>query len=431
MATASINVRDKALLPIILIVSLFFLWGVANSLNDVLIAQFRKAFTLNDLQSGLVQSAFYFGYFVLAIPAALFMKAFGYKAAVVFGLLIYGIGALMFFPAADIRQYEAFLFALFVIAGGLAFLETSANPLIAAMGSPETSARRLNLAQAFNPLGAISGVLIGREFILSGNEPTAAELAAMSQAQLDAFYSLEAQSVQMPYLALGAFVIGWAVLILLVRFPTVAGMKAARDEGPGSVGDFLSLLARRGFMFGVLAQFAYVGAQVGIWSYTIRYAQFAVPGLGEKEAAAYLTWALVAFMAGRFIGTGLMGVVRPTRLMLVFALVNIGLCVFAASSPNLIGLLALASTSFFMSIMYPTIFAISIRGLGARTKAGASLLVMAIVGGAVITALMGALSDLTYISTAMSIPALCFAVVAGFALASRRHDRAEPQVLAA
>jgi len=419
MPTAQAKTRDSALVPIILIVSLFFLWGVANSLNDVLVAQFRKAFTLSDLQSGLVQSAFYFGYFVLAIPAALFMKSFGYKSAVVFGLVVYGIGALLFFPAAESRQYEAFLAALFVIAGGLAFLETSANPLIAAMGSPETSERRLNLAQAFNPLGAISGVLIGREFILSGVEPTAAELAAMSPAQLDNFYAVEAQAVQLPYLALGAFVIAWAALILLVRFPAVASMKAAKEEGPGSVSDFLSLFGRPGFLFGVLAQFAYVGAQVGIWSYTIRYAQFASPDLGEKAAAAYLTWSLVAFMAGRFIGTALMGVIRPVVLMAIFAVVNVGLCLFAASRPDQTGLLALAATSFFMSIMYPTIFAVTIRGLGARTKAGASLLVMAIVGGAVITALMGGLSDLAGINVAMAIPAVCFGVVALFALASR------------
>jgi FHS family L-fucose permease-like MFS transporter len=407
------------LLPFALIVSLFFLWGVANNLNDVLIAQFKKAFTLTDLQSGLVQSAFYFGYFCLAIPAALFMKRFGYKSAVVFGLVIYGIGALMFYPAAEIRQYEAFLAALFVIACGLAFLETSANPLIAAMGSPETSERRLNFAQAFNPLGAISGVLIGREYILSGVEPTAAELQAMSPAQLEAFYATEAQAVQLPYLALGAFVIAWAVLILLVRFPALAGMKAARDEGPGSAGDFFTLLAKPSFLFGVFAQFAYVGAQVGVWSYMIRYAQFVSPGMGEKMAAAYLTWSLVAFMAGRFIGTALMGAVRPATLMVAFALVNVGLCVFAVLRPDQTGLIALAATSFFMSIMFPTIFALSIKDLGPRTKSGASLLVMAIVGGAVITAAMGFLSDKTAISAAMMIPAACFMIVALFGYSHR------------
>ena len=408
------------LFPLILIISLFFLWGIANNLNDVLIAQFKKVFELTDLQSGLVQSAFYFGYFCFAIPAALFMKQFGYKAAVVFGLAVYGLGALLFLPAASIREYHLFLGALFVIASGLSFLETSANPLIAAMGPPETAERRLNFAQSFNPLGTIAGVLIGRQFILSGNEPTEAEFAAMTPLELDQFYTMEADAVRGPYLVLGLFVLAWAALVLFTKFPPIAGAQAAKDEGPGRLSDFGKLLAKPAYMFGVLAQFAYVGAQVGVWSFMIRYAQATVPGTGEKLAAGYLVWSLVAFMIGRFIATGLMSFVRPGRLMAIYGIVNVCLCLVAVVLPGQTGLYALAATSFFMSLMFPTIFAMSLRDLGPLTKAGSSFLVMAIIGGAVLTALMGFLSDHSAIHIAMLVPAACFGVVALYAISQTR-----------
>ncbi|NHK26475.1 L-fucose:H+ symporter permease [Parvularcula flava] len=408
--------KARYLWPLVLIISLFFLWGIANNLNDVLIAQFKKAFSLTDLQSGLVQSAFYFGYFVFAIPAAVFMKRFGYKAAVIFGLIVYGAGALLFLPAAEVQKYELFLGALFVIASGLAFLETSANPLIAAMGPEETSERRLNFAQSFNPLGAISGVLIGRQFILSGIEPTEAEFAAMTPEQVNAFYEAEAQAVQMPYLVLGLIVLVWAAVIFFTKFPPVASAQAARGEGPGKASDFLALFSRPAYMFGVIAQFAYVGAQVCIWSYMIRYGQYTVDGMGEKTAAAYLTWSLVAFMIGRFIATALMGIIKPAQLMALFAIINVGLCLVAVLLPGQTGLYAMAATSFFMSLMFPTIFAMSLRNLGALKKAGSSFLIMAIIGGAVLTALMGYISDLTSIATAMLVPTACFVVILVYSL---------------
>ncbi|RZJ93376.1 MAG: MFS transporter, partial [Brevundimonas sp.] len=248
----------SAVLPILLVVSLFFLWGMANNLNDILIAQFRKAFALSDLQSGLVQSAFYLGYFCLAIPAALFMKRFGYKAAVVLGLVLFGLGALLFYPAAEVRRYEFFLAALFVIASGLAFLETSANPLVTVLGPPETAERRLNLAQAFNPLGSILGLMVGRHFILSGVEPTPAELAAMSPGAVEAFYAREATAVQGPYLLIGVFVLIWAVVFFLVRFPAITGSAAAKEEGPGAARDFAAILGMSRVRWGVAAQFFYV-----------------------------------------------------------------------------------------------------------------------------------------------------------------------------
>ena len=412
--------KPDSALSLALIVCLFFLWGVANSLNDVLIPHFKKAFLLSDLQSGLVQSAFYLGYFLLALPAGQVMRRHGYKTAVIVGLVLFGCGALLFYPAAELRQYGIFLSALFVIASGLAFLETSANPLVTVLGDPASAERRLNFAQAFNPLGAITAVLLGRQFILSGIEPTSAQFAQMSVQELAAFQAREAQSVQGPYLVIAAVVFTWAVLVCLNRFPAAALQSPSVGEGQPLWTAIRALLRRSRFTFGVTAQFFYVGAQVGIWSFMIRYAQHEID-LPEKAAAAYLTWSLVGFMVGRFVGTALMAKVSPTKLMGIYGLCNVGLTVVAALSGGSMGLLALACTSYFMSIMFPTIFANSIRGLGDLTKPAASLLVMSIIGGAVLPPLMGLISDHSSIRAAMLVPACCFVVVAAFGLLNSEH----------
>ena len=419
--------EKRPILAIGLIVSLFFLWGMANNLNDVLIPHFRKAFTLSDLASGLVQSAFYLGYFLVAIPASLFMQRYGYKRAVIFGLCLYGAGALLFWPAADARSYLFFLGALFVIAGGLAFLETAANPMVATLGVPENAERRLNFAQAFNPLGSIAGVVIGREFILSGIEPTSAELAAMSPSAMDAWQAQEAVAVQLPYLVIGLGVLFWAVLIALTRFPPTADQRESTG-GIGNLARFGELLRRPRYLLGVFAQFCYVGAQVGVWSFTIRYVQAELPGTPERTAADLLIVALVLFMAGRFIGTALMGRIAPLKLLAAFGLINAALALIAVVVGGLPGVAALTLTSFFMSIMFPTIFAASLRGLGPLTKLGSSLIVMAIIGGAVLTAAMGLISDLSgAIRMAMLVPAAAFVVVAAFAW----NRRASPEPMAA
>jgi FHS family L-fucose permease-like MFS transporter len=406
-------------------VCLFFLWGIVNNLNDVLIPHFKKAFSLSDLQSGLVQSAFYLGYFLLALPAGLVMRRLGYKTAVTIGLMLLGGGALLFYPAAELGRYGVFLAALFIIASGLAFLETSANPLITVLGDPASAERRLNFAQAFNPLGAITGVLLGREFILTGVEPTHAELARLSAQELSAFQITQAQSVQGPYLFVASVAIVWMILVAVSKFPEAARRPQTAPTPLRARATIRALLGHRRLAFGVAAQFFYVGAQVGVWSFMIRYAQHEISGLPEKTAATYLTWSLVGFMIGRFVGTALMGRVRPTKLMGLFAVCALALCVAAVLFGGTIGLLALASTSFFMSIMFPTIFANSLRGLGELTHPAASLLVMSIVGGAVLTALMGFISDQSSIRIAMLVPAACFGVVAAFGLLD-----GEPRTLA-
>ena len=404
-----------------LIVSLFFLWGVANNLNDILIKQFKKAFVLTDLETGFVQSAFYMGYFLLALPAGLLMRRYGYKAAVVVGLVLYGVGALLFYPAAQMATYGMFLAALFVIASGLAFLETAANPLITVLGDPATSERRLNFAQSFNPFGAIAGLLIGKYLILSGIEHSETALAGMSEAEKTAFYASETQAVAGPYIALGLFVLAWAALIAFTRFPPAA-TRRAQDE-PSQLGwaQAIGGVLRNGhLMFAVVAQFFYVGAQVGVWSYTIRYAQ-ATTGMGERAAADWVIAALVAFMIGRFIGTALMGRFNPARLMATYAAINIALALVAFLAPGIVGLVALTALSFFMSIMFPTIFALGVKDLGPYTQTGSSLIVMAIVGGAVLTPVMGAMSTYGSIQLAMLVPAVCFAVIGLYALSSVRR----------
>jgi MFS transporter, FHS family, L-fucose permease len=401
-----------------LVVSLFFLWGVANNLNDILIKQFKKVFELSDFRAGLVQSAFYFGYFTFAIPAGMFMRRFGYKGAIVLGLLLYASGAFLFYPAAAKQAYSLFLLALYVIASGLAFLETSANPLITVLGPREGAARRLNLAQAFNPLGSITGVLVGQHFILSGIEHTPEQIAALTAAGRAAFYATEAAAVQGPYLIIGAIVVVWAFLMLISRFPQTRDTTGTADRGR-NLARLVDLLRDRYFMLAVAAQFFYVGAQVGVWSYLIRYAQVTVPGTPEKIAANFLTASLVLFMAGRFAGAALMRYVAPTRLLAASALINVALCTVAIGFPGSAGLYALVAASFFMSIMFPTIFALGLDGLDdEKRKLGSSLLVMSIIGGAILTAIMGATSDAFGIYWSMAVPLVCFAIILTFALRS-------------
>jgi MFS transporter, FHS family, L-fucose permease len=410
-------VGATGLYTLALIISLFFLWGVANNLNDILIKQFKKAFELSDLQAGLVQSAFYAGYFLLAIPASLCTRRFGYKAALVTGLGLYALGAFCFLPAAQLQAYGMFLAALFIIACGLAFLETAANPLVTVLGPAEGAARRLNFAQSFNPLGSITGVLVGKYFIFSGTELSGGELAALGGNQRAAYHAAEASAVLGPYVIIGVIALLWAVLIATTRLPAAAGARAT--DGGGA--KLLRLVLEPNFALAVVAQFFYVGAQVGVWSYLIRYAQMSVPSMTEQHAADFLTGALVLFMVGRFAGTACMRVVAPSSLLAGFALVAAVLTGVAWILPGTVGLYGLVATGFFMSIMFPTIFALGLRGLDDEgRKVGSSVLVMAIIGGAVLTAVMGGVSDRAGIHNAMIVPVVCFLVVLGFAVFSGR-----------
>ncbi len=429
LASSSIGAREEkgssqplvppgAGLPFSVLTALFFLWGVPNNLNDVLIRQFMKSFAISRFEAGLVQSAFYLGYFLLAIPAALLMRRLGYKPGILIGLVLFGLGAGLFLPAALIGRYGFFLAALFVIASGLSFLETASNPLIAQMGAPESAARRLNLAQAFNPLGAIAGVLLGTIFIFSGVELTPAQVAAMRAAHTYRIYLRhETMRVVAPYLILGAIALLWSALIARTEFPSIA---TAHGEGGEGRGNFRALLRYPHFLLAIFAQFLYVGAQVGIWSYFIQYVQDSTHQ-PEKIAGYLLTGTLGAFALGRFSSASLMRYVKPNLLMGLYALINVVLTTVGVVHPGWIGLWALFCTSFFMSNMFPTIFALGIDGLGGNTKIGGSLIIMSIVGGAVLTPVMGLVSQWRGgIAAAYVVPAAAFCYIAFYGFVGSR-----------
>ncbi|MBV9269291.1 MAG: L-fucose:H+ symporter permease, partial [Acidobacteriaceae bacterium] len=349
-------------LPLFLVTALFFLWGIPNNLNDVLIRQFMKSFELSRFQAGLVQSAFYLGYFLLSMPAAFLMRSAGYKTGLVTGLLLYSTGTLLFWPAAANQSYPFFLFALFVIASGLAFLETGASPFIAQIGDPETAERRLNFSQAFNPLGSITGVLIGTVFIFSNVQLSPAQIASLkASGQYAGVLRAETLRVIAPYLGLGTVVLIWAVLIMRTRFPKV-GDEAA-DESQRDHGALANLFTYPHFLFAVVAQFFYVGAQVGTWSYFISYVED-YAHQPDKVAGYFLTGTLVAFAVGRFAATYLMKFITPSRLMGAYGIANVVLVGIGISLPGWIGIWAIFLTSFFMSLMFPTIFGLGLRGLG-------------------------------------------------------------------
>jgi MFS transporter, FHS family, L-fucose permease len=403
--------------PFILVTALFFFWGIPNNLNDVLIRQFMKSFAISRFEAGLVQSAFYLGYFLLAMPAAILMRRLGYKAGFVIGLFLFGLGTFLFWPAAVIGRYGFFLFALFVIASGLSFLETASNPFIAQLGDPASSERRLNFSQAFNPLGSITGVLMGTVFIFSGLELGPQQIEAMKVQHLyDAYLRSETMRVVKPYLVLSAITIFWAVLILRTKFPSIQ----SEHEAGGDRGHFRELFRFPHFWMSVVAQFMYVGAQVGTWSYFIQYVQ-EFTHEPEKVAGYFLTGTLAAFGVGRFSSAWLMRFVEPSRLLGSYAIVNVVLVAFGILHPGWAGLWALFATSFFMSLMFPTIFALGLKGLGQNTKIGGSLIVMSIVGGAILTPMMGLIAETRRsIAPAYIVPLAAYIFVGAYAFAGAK-----------
>jgi len=417
--------RATALLPpgvlrsFILVTGLFFLWGIPNNLNDVLIRQFMKSFAISRFQAGLVQSAFYLGYFLLALPAGLLMKRHGYKAGFLTGLILFAAGCFLFFPAANSGRYVFFLLALFVVASGLAFLETASNPFIAQLGPTSTSEQRLNLAQAFNPVGAIFGVLLGTVFIFSGVELSPAQVDSMQAAGTYASYlHTETLRVVTPYLALGGAALLWAVLIGVSTFPAFVQV---REHTAQVGGNWRDLLHKRHFLFAVFAQFMYVGAQVGTWSYFIQYAK-EYSRVPERTAGILLACTLGAFGVGRFASAAMMRRISPSTLMTVYATTNIGLLLVGIFRPGWNGLLAILLTSFFMSVMFPTIFAMGLKDLSGNTNVAGSLLVMAIVGGAVMTPLMGLVAEhLRSTAAAYQVPLYGYLVVAVFSRYMARY----------
>lgn len=397
------------LLPFLAVTVLFFLWAIPNNLNDILIRQFMKSFNINRSSAAGVQIWFYLGYFTLAFPAAQLMRRFGYKTGIVTGLCLLGSGCWLFYPAAQAGIYTFFLAAQFVIASGLSFLETGSNSFIAQLGPAGSSERRLNLSQAFNPLGSITAGLIGTIFIFSGVNLSDAQVAALQAAgKYQSYLHSETLRVVTPYLVLGAIAFFWAFLILMTKFPTLGGEESAAE--PGAAAEHVRLLQPH-FIFAVIAQFLYVGAQVGTWSYFIPYVESAT-GVGDKAAGYMLTGTLAAFAVGRFSSAWLMRHFHARLMLVLYSIINIALALVAVVHPGWLGVGCLLTTSLFMSIMFPTIFALGLKGMGEKTKTAGSLLVMAILGGAVLTKLMGAISDRAGNQIAYLVPVACYAGVA-------------------
>ena len=432
-------------LPFILITSLFFLWGLANNMTDTLLAAFKRIMSMSDSRTALIQISCYgLGYFIFALPAAIYIKRFSYKSGILLGLGLYLIGCFLFFPAKYTGNYFHFLGALWILFGGLSILETAANPYIIAMGDPSTATRRLNFAQSFNPIGSITGVFLSQIFILSYlNKAGAEERASMTADQLKIIQNGELNAVTTTYVTIGAILLILWIVIYLVKMPRTGDQSGKVDLGP----TVKRLLKNRNYVLGVLAQFFYVGAQIGIWSFTIRYAmkelnlEEVLAGsakTAEQVAANYYLASLILFVSSRFICTALMKYIKPEKLLAVLSVVAIVLSfavVFVGGYP---GVYALVGISGCMSLMFPTIFGMSVKGLGEDTKIAGSGQIMAIVGGAVITQLEGLVSTVidtiragsgirlpAGINMAYLVPMLCFVFIAWYAYRALRKQRQE------
>lgn len=405
-------------LAIVLLVSLFFFWGFIHNLNPVLIPHLRIGFELSNFQASLVDSAVFIAYFIMAIPAGFVMQKYGYKSGIIIGLIFFSIGCFLFVPAANTMNYIFFLTALFVVSCGLATLETAANPYMTQLGDPKTGPQRLNFAQSFNGLAAFIAPLIGGNYILTKDPKPAEELASMTESAKLAYLQMETSSVKMPYVILGLVLLLLVVIFYFTRLPDF------KEEEAESKNVF-SALKHKSVSLAVLAQFFYIGAQVCILSFLILFATDAV-GIAPQKASAFAAYAGLAFMIGRFAGTFLMRYFKPSLLLSIYAAVNLALTLYVIVGEGPSTVYTLIVIAFFMSIMFPTIFALGVQGIKQDTKAASSLIVMSIVGGAVLPPVFGYIADASQnLHYGYIVPAVSFAVVLIFALASAKFQVSE------
>ncbi len=403
---------------LVLTVLLYALWGMAHNLNDVLIPKFKDVFQLTDFQSALVQTAFYVSYLAMPIPVALYLQRFGYKVGVITGLCFFGVGALLFWPAASMLTYEAFLFALFIIGFGMVFIETSGTGIIVSFGGEEDAEWRINLAQAFNPMGSIVGLFIGSQFILS--EVTESEKSLMSPAALTQLKIDEAHAVQVPYLIIALVVFAVAAMVAMAKFPTAA--TETSKENP--LGGLKHLLKSKIFIFGVIAQFFYVGTQVGVWSFIVKYAKQYGVVTNDADGGIYLTAALVTFLIGRFCTLPLLRKYSSAQIAVVFSICAMILTAIGIAMPGAVGLFCIVGISFFMSIMFPGIYAIGLHGNIQYSKPASALMIMSIVGAGILPAIMGYISDRTEsIAVAYIVPLIGFVVVLSYCWSAVKSGR--------
>jgi MFS transporter, FHS family, L-fucose permease len=379
--------------PLILVTSLFLLWGMAYGLLDVLNKHFQEALNITTARSTLLQAAYFGAYFLIALPAGFFMNKFGYKKGIILGLLLYALGAFLFYPAAQQSSFNFFLIALFILASGLACLETAANPYVTVLGRPETSEFRLNLAQCFNGVGSFIGPVIGANLFFGNNN---------NDGNLN--------SVKMVYLVIGAIVLVIAGLFFRTRLPEIKESKlvseTALDEKP--------LFKHSNFTGAIVTQFFYVAAQVGVAALFINYCTAPGHGIDNEKAAYLLGVGMILFTVGRFAGTALMKIIAPNKLLAIYAIINVILCAIVVTGTGIISIYSLIAVFFFESIMFPTIFALGIKDLGHHTKKASSFIIMSIVGGALVPFVMGKITDNYSINYAYAVPLLCFIVVAWY-----------------
>jgi FHS family L-fucose permease-like MFS transporter len=381
------------LLPFALVSILFLLWGLANNMTDTLLAAFKKVMQMSDSQTSLIQFAFYGSYFCFALPAALFVKKFSYKAGIILGLMLYAGGAILFLPAAKTESYLFYLVAIYILAGGCSVLETTANPYILSMGSAETATRRLNIAQSLNPIGSIMGIILSKQFILR---------------------DISLNSISETYMGLGLVLLAIMIIMLMSRMPE------GKDEEKGCISvSFKRLIKNKRYTWGIVAQFFYVGAQIGVWSFTIRLVMQEL-NIEEANAATYYLASIICFCLARFFFTWLMKFYHPAKLMAWASAADIILCliVILMSGSGMIAVTALVLISFFMSLQFPTIYGIALEGMTEDAKIGASGLIMAILGGALLTPLQGYVSDVFGVSVSYAVPLACFVVVLWYSLAN-------------
>ena len=391
---------------LILVTVLFFLWGFAHNLDPILIPHLKKSFTLSTTQATLVDSAVFAAYFLFALPAGFIMKRFGYQAGIITGLIIFAIGCYLFVPAANMQSYIFFLGALFIIACGLTTLETAANPYITVLGNPATSTSRLNLAQSFNGLATALAPAIGSRIILTKGY-TDEQLAAMAEPARKLALASEASSVKMPYIVLGSILIFIAIVFAFIKLPDIRN----KSQEAQTSKNVFHALRHRHLAWGVATQFAYVGAQVCVFSLFILFA-VSTAKITEVQASDYLGICGIAFLLGRFIGTLLMKYIKPQTLLALYAFINTLLCFIAIFGTGMTTIYAIIGICFFMSVMFPTIFALGIQDLGADTEYGSSLIIMSIVGGAIIPRIFGYISDATgNIQYGYFVPMVCFAFI--------------------
>ncbi|NEW81497.1 MAG: L-fucose:H+ symporter permease [Mariniphaga sp.] len=421
-------VEGKYLIPFIFITSLFFLWGIANDMTNPMVLAFKKVMPeLSNFEAALVQLAFYGGYATMAIPAALFIRKFSYKAGILVGLGLYAIGALLFYPAAAYEKFGFFLASLYILTFGLAFLETTANPFILAMGNPESSTRRLNLAQSFNPLGSLFGMLIAQIYVmklLKSDDITAQAYAALPSAEQAAIRTSDLDLISVPYIGLGVLVLTILVIMILVKIP-----KVHEHDEISIPKTFKLLINNKRYYEGVIAQTFYVGAQIMCWTFIFQYVENLNAGRAET-AQLTATWynmaAMISFLSGRWISNYLLKYIKPAKLMFYFA---IGACIMTLGSIFIVGiggLYCLVGISVFMSLMFPTIYGIALKDMGDEAKLGSAGLVMAIVGGALTPPLQGYICDIggsgyadvkyfgyvPEVNISFALPLICFIVVA-------------------